>query len=133
MVNEFLITKERVILQDLSITLYFVFCNTKAHSREKHLAQITDLLVGTWCSMLWKNSVEHVIVSDLFHCGWPSQILLFFFLHYEAKIIVFVLKIKKESKWLHGFQTFISLTFLSLFIYHFMLEKKIKEAMWIWL
>ena len=55
---------------------------------------------------MWKNSVEHVIVSDLFHIVGGHLKSSCFFLHYEAKIIVFVLKIKKESQMAPWFSNF---------------------------
>lgn len=73
--------------------------------------------------------MEHVIVNDLFHIVGGHLNSSSFFLHYETKIIVFVLQIKKESQMAPWFSNFHLLYFFSLFIYHFMLEKKTKEAM----
>ena len=104
--------KGEVILQDLSKALHFVFCNTKKlTAREKHLARVTDLLVGTWCSMLWKIPMEHMIVNDLCHMWVAISTPPVSFFLMKQRLLYLFWESRKKAKCLHGFQTFISYTF----------------------
>lgn len=109
MVNEGSCKEREVILQDLSITLYFVFCNTKAlTAREKHLAQGHRSVGG---HMMFNALEEFNGTCDskwlIPHCGCASQILLFLSSLWSKDYCI-CLKIKANGSWFSNFHLILS-------------------------
>ena len=71
--------------------------------------------------------MEHVIVNDLFHIVGGHLNSSCFFLPYEAKIIVFVLRIKKESQMPSWFSNFHLLYFFHCLYIILCLKRKQKK------